>query len=205
MHKVHTRMAQARVHFCEFIAYYKGMTEPIETAPAQEFHGLILHDFQLHGTPVRNPKPLLSELMFASLKNRPVRGYSNSTRFFTTSPTEQKPTPSITDGFFSVQTAGPNLPPIPDGRPGIEIRFAKNEKFVAAWQDALAHGVPFKISVRPEGIRIHGDRNFLERVEAHNRKAGYEEYKPVDGYARLYTFQILDVKTGASIIKVVPI
>ncbi len=181
------------------------MAEVTETAPAQGFHGLILDDLQFHGTPVRHPKPLLSELMFASLKNKPVRGYSNSTRFFTTGPAEQVPAPSKTGGFFSVQTAGPNLPPITDGQFGLELRFAKNEKFVAAWQDALKHGVLFKIYVRPEGIRIHGDRNFLERMEAHNRKAGYEEYKPVEGYARLYTFQILDVETGASIIKVVPI
>lgn len=186
-------------------------------AASKTYHPLILVDLTLHGTEARKPKPLLPELMYASGKNSPVRVFGQAERLFVTGQDEYadsaraltdqvengEPTNEKTAKIIGVVTGGGPTPHIEEGRLGIEIRFAQNKDIAKNFKEATEQNVPFKIYVPKDGIRIQGDKNLMERINTHNRKAGKPELFSPEGRAQLYTLEILDGATGGGIIRVV--
>jgi|SRR5665213_1894365 len=184
---------------------------------SKQYHGLTLYDVVLHGTPARNLQSLLTVLMGAFKKNKPVRVFGQHLRFFVTGQDEHadrarslaeqvqkgQETYEETAKVIGIQTGGEPMPPIENGRVGIEMHFAGNKKMADNFQEALAQGVPFKIYVPKNGIRIHGDKNLTERINAHNRKVGRMELTSPEGRAQYHSLQMLDGKTGGGIIRVV--
>ena len=105
--------------------------------------------------------------------------------------------------YLGVQTGGEPMPPVENGKIGFELTFAGNREIAAAYQSALDKQIPFKFYVPKDGIRVHCDDNMVERINSHNRKVGKQELKVLECRAQLYTFEILDGRTGAGIIRVV--
>lgn len=149
----------------------KAPTTEVTTDP--EYADLILSDITLHGNEQRNPKEWHSELTYNAKRHQDARIYANN--------------PDI--AVYPVQGTGMI----------IEQRFPLGPEALTRYNQALASGRGFKIYAPKDGIKILFHESLKERIRAHNRKVGYEEFDLRDGRGRLCSFDVVD---GVAIIKV---
>lgn len=186
-----------------------------DEATQGKYYAPIFYDLILHGTTARKLRPLMPEIMHSAEHGVPVRVFGQHIKMFITGEdpalkeigTEMPQTGLGGKGgpyyYLAFQSGGEPMPPVENGKIGFELTFAGNREIAAAYQAALNKKIPFKFYVPKDGIRVHCDQNLVERINAHNRKVGKQELKALECRARLYTFEILDGRTGAGIIRVV--
>lgn len=145
----------------------------IESTADPEYADLILCDIQLHGNEQRNPKEWYPELLYNSKLHQNARIFTNR------SETSEYEVPNV--GMI------------------IEHRFPVSYKTAELYNKARTSGRKFKIYTPKNGIKILFHESLKERINAHNRKVGFEESKIMDGHGKLYAFDIVD---GTAIVKV---
>jgi len=143
----------------------------IEIVYRPEYADMIMSDIQVHGSPVRSPKPWHLELPYKAKIRQSTRIYANS--------------PNV------------KIYQSPIGGTIVEINLAMSAVDFEKYKLAMLSGKSFKIFA-PENkmLKFSGDRTIQQKVISMNRHAGgFKKFHAPEGFVKLLGLDI-DGATG---------